>query len=103
MPVPSAKSVGNVALGLSLLVFGIYFLNVLLGGPLGHKPWMSDVTEMLTLFVAVTLFVAGTLARERQAGNEAGHFARQVAGIGYLRAIGLENGVARLEACGKSG
>jgi len=68
---PTARSVGNTALWLSLLVFGIYFLNVLLGGPLGHKPWMSDVTEMLTLFVAVTFFVAGTLARERQAQNDA--------------------------------
>jgi hypothetical protein len=70
MAKPTAKVVGDTALWLSLLVFGIYFLNVLLGGPLGHKPWMSDVTEMLTLFVAVTLFVAGTLARERQALNE---------------------------------
>jgi len=70
MAKPTARSVGNTALWLSLLVFGVFFLNVLLGGPLGHKPWMSDVTEMLTLFVAVTLFVAGTLARERQAKND---------------------------------
>lgn len=67
MAMNSARSVGNVALGLSLLIFGIFFFNVLLGGPLGRKPWMSDVGEMLTLFTAVIFFVAGTLAREAQA------------------------------------
>lgn len=71
MTKPTARAVGNLALWLSLLVFAVYFLNVLLGGPLGRKPWMSDVTEMLTLFLAVILFVAGTLARERQAQNDA--------------------------------
>ena len=64
MALSSARSVGNVALGLSLSTFAIFFLNVLLGGPLRMKPWMSDVVEMLTLFVAVIFFVAGTLARE---------------------------------------
>jgi hypothetical protein len=63
----NSRVVGNVALGLSLLTFGIYFLNVLFGGPLGRKPWMSDVSEMLVLFLAVLLFVAGTLAREAEA------------------------------------
>jgi hypothetical protein len=57
-------SVGTGSLWLSLLTFGIYFLNVLVGGPLGRKPWLSDVAEMLTLFVAVIFFVAGTIARE---------------------------------------
>lgn len=61
------RSFGNLALGLSLLTFAIYFLNVVVGGPLGMKPWMSDVSEMLTLFVAVILFVAGVLAREEEA------------------------------------
>jgi hypothetical protein len=70
MALPSARSVGTVALGLSLLTFAIFFLNVLLGGPLGHKPWMSDLAEMLTLFLAVIFFVAGTLARETES-NEA--------------------------------
>ena len=63
----NARFVGNVALGLSLLTFLVYFLNVLFGGPLGHKPWMGDVSEMLVLFLAVLLFVAGTLASEAQA------------------------------------
>lgn len=61
------RTVGSVALGLSLLTFCIYFLNVLLGGPLGRKPWMGDVMEMLTLLAAVGLFVAGTIAREAEA------------------------------------
>ncbi len=58
---------GTVALWLSLLAFSVYFLNVLVGGPLGRKPWMSDIGEVLTLFLAVVLFVAGTIAREAQA------------------------------------
>ena len=69
MALPSARSVGTVALGLSLLTFAIFFLNVLLGGPLGRKPWMSDVAEMLTLFLAVIFFVAGTLARETESND----------------------------------
>lgn len=51
MTQPDSRSVGNVFLWLSLLVFGIYFVNVLLGGRQGHKPWMSDGTEMPTLLV----------------------------------------------------
>jgi hypothetical protein len=63
---PRVQIFGNAALALSLLIFGIFFLNVLVGGPLGRKPWMSDVGEMLTLFAAVVFFVAGTLFREAQ-------------------------------------
>ena len=70
MAMPSARSVGNVSLVLSLIVFCIFFLNVLIGGPLGRKPWMSDVMEMVTLFVAVIFFVSGTLAREAQAATD---------------------------------
>jgi hypothetical protein len=56
--------VGRLSLRLSVLVFAIFFLNVLIGGPLHGKPWMSDVWEMLTLFVAVLFFVVGTICRE---------------------------------------
>lgn len=66
MTTPSTQVVGSLALGLSLLTFTIYFINVLIGGPLGQKPWMSDVGEMLTLLLAVVLFVFGTIAREAQ-------------------------------------
>jgi hypothetical protein len=62
----STHAIGSVALWLSLLTFGVYFLSVLIGGPLGMKPWMSDVGEMLTLALAVILFVAGTVAREHE-------------------------------------
>jgi len=66
---PSVRSVGSLALWLSLLIFAVYFLNVLIGGPLGRKPWMSDVEEMLTLFAAVVFFVVGALCREAEAGR----------------------------------
>jgi len=64
------QTIARAALWLSLLTFAIYFLNVLMGGPLGHKPWMSDIVEMLTLFVAVIFFVAGTIACEAVARPE---------------------------------
>lgn len=66
MTTPKTQVVGSLALGLSLLTFMIYFINVLIGGPLGQKPWMSDVGEMLTLLLAVVLFVVGTIVREAQ-------------------------------------
>jgi formate hydrogenlyase subunit 4 len=67
MTASSAQTAARLALGLSLLTFAIFFLNVLFGGPLGRKPWMSDVGEMLTLFLAVIFFVLGAIARESQA------------------------------------
>jgi hypothetical protein len=70
MALMPAKTLAKLSLGLSALTFGIYFLNVLMGGPLGHKVWMSDVAEMLTLFLAVIFFVAGTLACEAQVAAE---------------------------------
>jgi hypothetical protein len=63
----SVHGAGSLSLGLSAVIFGIYFLNVLVGGPLDRKPWMSDVWEMLTLFVAVSFFVVGTICRESEA------------------------------------
>ncbi len=73
MSQPRIQLAGSIALGLSLLVFAVFFLNVLIGGPLGKKPWMSDVWEMLTLFVSVSFFVVGTICREAQsAANHAG-------------------------------
>jgi Kef-type K+ transport system membrane component KefB len=69
MALPSPQSVGRVALALSALTFVAFFLNVLVGGPLGRKPWMSDVSEMLTLFVAVVFFVVGTICREAESNR----------------------------------
>jgi len=64
------RTVGSTALWLSLLVFAIYFLNVLVGGPLGKQPWMSELWEMLTLLLAVALFVSGTIAREFESNRQ---------------------------------
>ncbi|HEY5633830.1 MAG TPA: hypothetical protein VIT02_08710 [Burkholderiaceae bacterium] len=64
------KTAGSFSLGLSLLIFCVYFLNVLVGGPMGRKPFMSDVGEMLTLFAAVIFFVAGTICREAQGAGD---------------------------------
>lgn len=64
------KTAGSFSLGLSLLIFCVYFLNVLVGGPMGRKPFMSDVGEMLTLFAAVIFFVAGTICREAQGSGD---------------------------------
>lgn len=68
--------IGSLALGLSLLIFMIYFINFLIGGPFGQKFWMSDVGEMLTLFLVVVFFVAGTIAREADVDNQLGPVAR---------------------------
>lgn len=73
MAQPRVQFAGSLALGLSLVFFAVFFLNVLIGGPLGQTPWMSDLWEMLTLFVSVSFFVAGTIFREAQArGSRAG-------------------------------
>lgn len=51
----------------ALAVFLVFFLNVFLAGPLGMAAFLSDVQEMLVLFLAVVLFTAGTLALEARA------------------------------------
>ena len=51
----------------ALVVFLVFFLNVFLAGPLDMKPFLSDVQEMLVLFLAVVLFTSGTLALEARA------------------------------------
>ena len=67
---PKVKFVGNFSLWLSLLIFAVYFLNVLIGGPLHGQAWMSDVQEMLALYAAVVFFVIGTLCREAEANRD---------------------------------
>ncbi|MDP3033268.1 MAG: hypothetical protein Q8N33_14435 [Rhodocyclaceae bacterium] len=64
-------NLGTVSLVLSALTFLVYFMNVVQGGLLGRKPWMSDLGEMLTLFVAVIFFVLGAVSRESQAKADA--------------------------------
>lgn len=71
MPSTSGDRLGSVALALSLLTFVAFLANVVIGGPLRMKPWLGDIGEMLTLFAAVVLFVAGALAREAAATRRA--------------------------------
>jgi hypothetical protein len=58
------RSVARYSLTLSLLVFVIFFCSVLLTGPLGFKPFLTDLQEMTMLFVCVIFFVSGILAKE---------------------------------------
>jgi hypothetical protein len=57
---------GNVALLASAIAFAVFFANVALGAA-GEPPFLPDIAEMLTLFVACILFVIAILARERAA------------------------------------
>ena len=47
----------------STLAFGIFALNVVIGS-VTRAPFMNDVSEMLVLLTAVTLFVAAILKNE---------------------------------------
>jgi len=58
---------GRALVWSALVVFLLFFLNVFLAGPLDIKPFLSDVQEMLVLFLAVVLFTSGTLALEARA------------------------------------
>jgi len=62
---------GSLALLSALVVFIIYFANVAFGAA-GQGVFLGDVAEMLTLFVAVVLFVIGVLARETVAKKSDG-------------------------------
>ena len=75
-----AKSVGGrkPVRGLliaSLIIFLIYCANIIVSKIATSQgatstPGMNDVGEFLTLFVAVVLFIAACLARERAAKEE---------------------------------
>ncbi len=62
---------GRPALLAALILFVLYFTNVVMGAAGGGAP-LSDVAEMLTLFAATILFVAGVLKREAEAGGPNG-------------------------------
>ncbi len=59
---------GGPALFGALLCFLAFFANVALGAA-GHSVLLGDIAEMLTLFAAAILFVAGVLAREAAEGR----------------------------------
>ncbi len=51
--------------GASVVLFAIFFANVVVGASAGEPP-LSNVVEMLALFAASALFVVGILLREAQ-------------------------------------
>jgi hypothetical protein len=56
------------------LAFAVFFANVL-AGALAGQPFLSDIFEMLALFVASGFFVAGVLRLEERSkggGNDTG-------------------------------
>ena len=53
-------------LGISAVLFAIFFLNVLLGS-MGIDPYLDNVAEMLTLLAATVFFVLAILRREAAA------------------------------------
>ncbi len=57
---------GNRTLLVAGGVFAIFVANVIIGAA-GATVFLSDVAEMLTLFVASVLFVVAVLRRERSA------------------------------------
>ena len=59
---------GRMALVAALVCFLVFFGSVAIGAA-GFGPVFGDVTEMLTLLVAVLLFVAGVLVREAVEGH----------------------------------
>jgi hypothetical protein len=54
---------GRVPIITAFAVFLLYFTNVTLGA-FGGTAFLGDVAEMLTLLLAVVLFVAGILIEE---------------------------------------
>lgn len=58
-----ARPDGRGLLLSAAVVFAVFAANVL-AGALGEQPFFPDIAEMLTLFLACGLFVAGVLRRE---------------------------------------
>ena len=64
MSADQLQKLARASLWSALAVFLVFFLNVLLAGPMGQTAFLNDIQEMLMLFLAVVLFTAGTLALE---------------------------------------
>lgn len=58
------RLVARYSLLVSLVLFVLFFLGVLLTGYIGMRPLMTDLQETALLFLSVTMFVAGILAKE---------------------------------------
>lgn len=64
MSADQLQKIAKMTLWSALVVFLVFFLNVFVAGPMGIAPFLSDIQEMLLLFLTVVLFTAGTLALE---------------------------------------
>jgi len=62
---------GTLCLTAALVIFLIFFGNVAMSAA-GMGGFLTDITEMLTLFAAATVFVAGVLARENDLNTNKG-------------------------------
>ncbi len=55
-----------MAMGIAVILFAAYFLNVLLGA-VTSSPLIGDIPEMLVLLVSTLFFVVAILKREAEA------------------------------------
>lgn len=62
--------IDTIAFGVAAALFAVFIANVV-AGALAGAAFLSDVAEMLTLFVATISFVIGTLRRETVAKERA--------------------------------
>lgn len=57
------RKAGSIALIVAAVVFAVFVTNIVMGAS-GGKVFLSDVGEMLTLFLACAFFVIAVLQRE---------------------------------------
>ncbi|WP_206454558.1 hypothetical protein [Aurantimonas marina] len=58
------RKAGSIALAAAAVVFAVFVANIVIGTS-GGRVFLSDVGEMLTLFLASVLFVVAVLQREQ--------------------------------------
>lgn len=68
------RKAGSIALAAAGIVFAVFVTNIVIGAS-GGQVFLSDVGEMLTLFLACAFFVIAVLQREyaRAAGEPRTH------------------------------
>jgi len=59
----------NMYLGIAATLFGVFFLNVLIGS-FGGEQYLNDVSEMLLMLSAVLFFVIAILKKEAAAKDQ---------------------------------
>ncbi len=60
---------GNMYLGVAATLFGLFFLNILIGS-FGGEQYLNDVSEMLLLLTSVLFFVITILKKEAAAKDQ---------------------------------